>query len=498
MMHEPGKSDGAVVPAKSPNKAGKPAAEAVEGRAPTKKNTDQQNAPRTLRRDKSAPSALDRVRQAARRDRKVKFTALLHHVTVERLRGAYFGLKKHASPGVDGVTWEEYGVALEPNLNDLHSRVHRGAYRAKPSRRVYIPKADGRQRPLGIASLEDKLVQRAVVDILNAIYEEDFLGFSYGFRPGRSQHDALDALATGISRKKVNCVLDADIRGYFDAISHEWLMKFVEHRIGDKRVLRLIQKWLRAGVMEDGAWRQSLDGTPQGATISPLLANVYLHYVFDLWTQHWRQQHARGDVVVTRYADDFIVGFQYRSDACRFQRELRERLRKFSLELHPGKTRLIEFGYYAAERRAERGKGKPETFNFLGFTHISGRANDGRFVLRRQTAKERLRAKLGEVKAELKRRWHHSIPKQGVYLASVLRGFFAYYGVPTNYRALRSFREGIETLWLRRLRRRGQRDRTSWQRLGVLAKRWLPTPLTVHPWPEARFAVKIQGKSRVR
>jgi RNA-directed DNA polymerase len=497
MMHRQGKSDRPIVPTKLPNKAKAPAAEVVEGRGLAKGNMGQQNAPRTQRRT-SAPSALDRVRQAAKQDRKVKFTALLHHVTIDRLREAFFSLKKNAAPGVDGVTWQQYQAGLEANLGDLHERLQRGAYRAKPSRRTYIPKTDGRQRPLGIASLEDKLVQRAVVEVLNAIYEVDFLGFSYGFRPKRSQHDALDALAAGIRRKKVNWILDADIRGFFDAINHEWLMKFVRYRIADPKVLRLIQKWLSAGVMEEDRWTESSEGTPQGATISPLLANLYLHYVLDLWIQQWRSKHARGDVIITRYADDFIVGFQRRLDAERFLGELRERLHKFSLELHPDKTRLVEFGRYATERRQERGEGKPETFNFLGFTHICGKSQKGEYVLVRRTIRKRMRAKLHEVKAELQRRWHLPIPEQGAWIASMVRGYFAYHAVPTNMGPLRSFRTAVEKLWLQTLRRRSQRHRMNWTRMHALTQRWVPKAHIQHPWPDERFDVRTRGKSRVR
>lgn len=392
----------------------------------------------------------------------------------------------------------QYEGRLEENLRDLHHRLQRGAYRAKPSRRVYIPKADGRQRPLGIASLEDKLVQRAVVEVLNRIYETDFLGFSYGFRPERGPHDALDALAKAIMNKKVSWVLDADIRGYFDGINHEWLMKFVEHRVADTRILRLIRKWLSAGVMEKGRWTASEEGTPQGATVSPLLANIYLHYVLDLWTHQWRNRHARGDVIITRWADDFVVGFQYQDDAERFRRELQERMAQFSLELHPDKTRLIEFGRYAAERREKRGEGKPETFNFLGFTHICGKTRAGTYQLERRTIQKRMRAKLQEVKAELRRRWHLPIRDQGKWLGSVVRGYFAYYAVPTNFHALQAFRRELEKHWFRALRRRGQRDRTKWKQLRRLSQIWLPRERILHPWPDARFDVTTQGKSRVR
>ena len=371
-MHERGQSDRPVVPAKPSNKAGVPAAEAVEERGLGKENAASEPCP-GHRAGVSVPSALDRVRRVAKQDRDVRFTALLHHVDVDRLRAAYWALNPKAATGVDGVTWLEYGEDLEEHLRDLHARVHRGAYRARPSRRVYIPKADGRWRPLGVAALEDKLLQRAVVEVLNAIYETDFLDFSYGFRPGRSPHQALDALATGIFRKKVNWVLDADIRGFYDAIDHGWLLKFLEHRIADKRILRLIRKWLKAGVIEDGAWSETLEGAAQGASVSPLLSNVYLHYVFDLWADRWRRRHAHGDVIVVRFADDYIVGFEHQADAQRFLADLRGRLAEFGLELAPEKTRLIEFGRFCAQRRKERGLGKPETFRFLGFTHICGK-----------------------------------------------------------------------------------------------------------------------------
>lgn len=498
MTNDEGKSDRSVVPVKPPNNAEPSAAEVVEGRGLAKGNMGQQNASRTQSRS-GAHSALDRVRQAARRDRNAKFTALLHHVTVDRLREAFLQLHKKAAPGVDDVTWEQYGANLEDNLQALHRRLHRGAYRAKPSRRVYIPKPDGRQRPLGVASLEDKVVQRAVVEVMNAIYEQDFVGFSYGFRPGRSQHQALDALYVGIVRKKVNYVLDADIRGFFDAIDHGWLVKFVEHRIADKRVLRLIQKWMAAGVMEAGTWTESTQGTPQGATISPLLANVYLHYVLDLWAQQWRKRHARGDVVIVRYADDFIVGFQRHADAVRFLAELRERLRSFALELHPDKTRLIAFGLFAADRRAERGlDGHPETFNFLGFTHICARTKSGKFLLARRTMRQRMRATLKELKVALMRRRHLPIPIQGAWLGRVVRGYFAYHAVPTNVHALQAFRTQVERHWQHALSRRSQRGRPNWETMRRLSLRWIPKPRILHPWPDDRFDGRTQGKSRVR
>jgi RNA-directed DNA polymerase len=498
MKHGEGKSDRPVVPTRRSNNVESSTAESVEGRGLAKGNTDEQNARRTQRREVGAPSALDRVRRRARTDRDARFTALFHHITVERLGEAYLRLKKKAAPGVDGVTWEQYGLELEENLRALHARLQSGAYRARPSRRVYIPKADGRQRPLGVASLEDKLVQRAMVDVMNAIYEQDFLGFSYGFRPGRGQHQALDALAVGILRKKVNWVLDADIRGFFDGIDHGWMMRFLEHRIADKRVLRLIQKWLGAGVMENGRWTPSEVGSPQGATISPLLANLYLHYVLDLWVRQWRSRHARGDVVIVRYADDFIVGFQYESDARRMLEELRARLGQFSLELHPDKTRLLAFGRYAAGRRAERGEGKPETFAFLGFTHICAKTVAGGFLLARHTMTSRMQARLRELRLALSRRKHLPIPEQGRWLGQVVGGYFAYHAVPTNIHAVESFRRQVTRAWLYVLRRRSQRHRLTWPRMRAIAERWLPRSRVLHPWPEERFDVTTQGRSRVR
>ncbi|MDF1556444.1 MAG: group II intron reverse transcriptase/maturase [Deferrisomatales bacterium] len=421
----------------------------------------------------------------------MRFTALLHHVyDPEMLREAYFRLEREAAPGVDRVTWRQYGEALEDNLHDLSERLKRGAYRAKPVRRVFIPKADGRQRPLGVTALEDKLVQRATVEVLNAIYETDFLGFSYGFRPGRSQHDALDALYTGLLTKKVNWVLDLDIRGFFDAIDHGWLVKFVEHRIADRRVVRLIQKWLNAGVLEDGKRTRSEQGTPQGGSASPLLANLYLHYVFDLWVQRWRRTQARGDVIVVRYADDAVVGFQYESDAKRFRAELAERLSEFALDLHPDKTRLIEFGPFAASNRKRRGQGKPETFDFLGFTHICGKKrSNGRFTVLRQTIRKRLQAKLKQVKTGLRRRLHDPVPEVGRWLRSVVGGHVRYYGVPMNGPALHLFRFQVGRLWYRSLRRRSQKARLTWERMRRLIDRWLPPARVCHPYPLRRLGV---------
>jgi RNA-directed DNA polymerase len=497
MMNDPEKSDGLVVPTKSPNETGLPVEEAMEGRGLAKGNMEGQIASRTQSRT-SALNALDRVHEAAHKDRKKRFTALLHHVTIDRLRHAYLALKRNAAPGIDGVTWNEYGQGLEARLQDLHARVHCGGYRAKPSRRVYIPKPDGRERPLGIASLEDKLVQRAVVEVLNAIYEVDFLGFSYGFRPRRSQHHALDALATAIARRRVNWVLDADIRDFFNAIDHGWMVKFVEHRIADKRVVRLIQKWLAAGVLDDGKWTITEQGTPQGATISPLLANVYLHYVFDLWVQQWRKQTARGEVFVVRYADDLALGFQHESDAVRFRTELQQRLERFGLELHPDKTRLLRFGSFAATDRRARGEGKPETFDFLGFTHICGKTRAGKFLLVRRTSKQRMRARLKAIREGLLRQRHLPVEVQGQRLEAVLRGYFAYHAVPTNMHRLSSFRTEVLRAWRHALRRRGQRSPVTWRRLSRLGRRWLPTPRVLHPYPWDRFDDRTRGGSRVR
>jgi RNA-directed DNA polymerase len=490
MMHDPGKSDGPVVPKKPPNEAGRPAEEVVEGRGSAKGNPNQHDASRTQRRT-DAPSALERIRQQAGRDGKMRFTALLHHIyDPVRLELAYFGLEKRAAPGVDGETWQHYGENLEANIQDLSERLKRGAYRARPVRRVFVPKTDGRQRPLGVPVLEDKIVQRATVEVLNAIYETDFLGFSYGFRPGRSQHNALDALDVGLLTKKVNWVLDLDIRGFFDSIDHGWLVKFVEHRIADRRVVRLIQKWLNAGVLEEGKRMRVEEGTPQGGNASPLLANIYLHYVFDLWARHWRQKRAIGNVIIVRFADDIVVGFQRRVDAERFWRELSERFAKFHLELHPEKTRLLEFGPMAAGFRRKRGLGKPETFDFLGFTHICGtKRGTRRFTVRRQTSRRRLQAKLNEVKAELRRRMHDPIREQGAWLRSVVGGHIRYYGVPTNGHALGIFRLQVGWLWMRTLRRRSQTHHLPWTRMHRIIDRWLPPARVCHPYPLKRLGV---------
>ncbi len=507
------KSDPAIVATKPTNEAGQPAEEPVEPRAGAEGNADQQSTHRTQIRAR-VTQALDRVRQAARQRKKERFTALLHHVNPDTLRLAFYALKRKAAPGVDGVRWDDYEAELEPRLADLHGRIHRGAYRPQPSRRVYIPKADGRERPprdkpvgrrlTAIAALEDKIVQGAVVMVLNAIYEEDFLGFSYGFRPGRGPHDALDALTVGITRRKVNVILDADIRSFFDTVSQDWLIRFVEHRIGDKRIVRLIRKWLRAGVLEDGAVTVGDRGTGQGSVISPLLANIYLHYVLDLWAERWRRQEAAGDMIIVRYADDVVAGFEREADASRFLEAMRARFAAFSLSLHPDKTRLIEFGRRAVADRAQRGLGKPETFSFLGFTFISGKSRTGKFLIHRKSRRDRVRAKLKEVKEELRRRMHGPIREQGEWLKQVVSGFSNYHAVPTNVRTLVAFRYHVIDLWRRTLRRRGQKHRMTWERIGKFADHWLPKPRILHPWPNQRFAVKhprwepYAGKPHVR
>lgn len=496
--HGGGESYSGVVPAKRSNESQGGPKEIVEGRPLTKENMEEPNLRRTQSRE-SEPKGLDRVRQAAQEDKELQFTALLHHVSIDLLRSGYLDLKRQAAAGVDGVTWSEYGEELEARLADLHSRIHRGAYHAQPSRRVWIPKADGRQRPLGIAALEDKIVQRAVGEVLSAIWEEDFQGFSYGFRPGRSQHDALDALYVGITQKKVDWVLDLDIQSFFDKIDHGWMLRFVEHRIADPRVVRLIQKWLKAGVLENGQWFETKEGTPQGSVISPILANLYLHYVLDVWALVWRKKVAQGDVIIVRYADDAVLGFQYREDAVLFLEQLRERVRKFGLELHPDKTRLLEFGRYAAERRKKRGEGKPETFNFLGFTHICGRSRQtGYFTVLRKTIGKRMAAKLKDIGQKLRQRMQETTAATGKWLAGVVRGYFQYHAIPGNEERLNAFRNEVQRQWLRQLRRRSQRSCWTWERFLERLGNQLPVVAILHPWPDERFAATIRGKNRVR
>ncbi len=499
-MDEPGKSDSRVVPKKVPNKARRRAAEGLEGRRLAKRNSPQVSTLRTQGRIR-AHAALGRVRQAAEQQRGERFTALLHHIyAIDTLRAAFYELERDAAPGVDGETWAHYGQALEANLTELSKRVGRGTYRAQPVRRVYIPKRGDakQQRPIGVTALEDKIVQRATVKVLNAVYEPEFAGFSYGARPGRSAHQALVALDRAIDRKRVKWVVDADLRDFFGSLEHEQLMRFVEHRIGDKRVVRLIGQWLAAGVLEDGAWTPSEVGAPQGGSISPLAANLYMHYVFDLWAQRWRRTIATGDMVMVRYLDDFIVGFEIRTDAEQFLSALRERLGQFGLTLHPDKTRLLEFGRYAAQNRQERGQGKPETFQFLGFVHSCGRTESGVFVVLRHTAGDRLRAKLREVKAELRQRRHDPIPKVGQYLAAVVRGHCWYYGLPGNWRAIGRFRDEVSRLWHHALSQRSQKGSVRWDRMRRLIQRWLPRARVVHPSTSMLFAVTTQGRSPVR
>ena len=490
MMNGVEESDSSIVPRKPTNKARQLAAEPVEGSDGTKRNAGLPSTSRTQRRG-IVSQALTRIREAITRNKTEKLTALLHHVSIDNLRRAFDELRKDAAPGVDGMTWEHYGEELERNLTTLHRQVQAGTYRAQPSRRTYIPKPDGQPRPLGIAALEDKLVQTAVVAILTPIYEAEFLGFSYGFRPGRSQHQALDALYVGITRRKVNWVLDADIARLFDTISHEWLIKFIEHRIGDRRIIRLIQQWLTAGVMEDGRKIETEEGTPQGAVISPLLANIYLHYTLDLWVKQWRRRHATGDMVIVRYADDSVTGFQHRRDAERFLSELQARLTRLALTLHADKTRLIEFGRFAADTRRRRGHDKPETFNFLGFTHFCDRRqSNGTFLVGRQTKRSSAVSKLRAIKDELRARMNQSIDSMGRWLGAVLRGHYAYFAIPKNTRSLQHFYDAVCRLWLKRLRRRGQRRKLAWARMSTYIKRYLPRPHIVHPWPNKRFDVR--------
>jgi group II intron reverse transcriptase/maturase len=490
LVNDDGESYCGVVPTKQPNKGGGSPAEVVEGRSQAKENTHRSNPFRTLSRE-DGPNGLQRVRDAARKDGKLKFTALLHHVSVDLLRVSYYSLKKQAAPGVDGMTWAEYGRDLEERLADLHGRIHRGAYRAQPSRRIWIPKADGRKRPLGIAALEDKIVQYAVGTILNQIWEEDFLGFSYGFRPRRSQQDALDALWVGIVRKKVNWILDLDVQSFFDKLQHSWLVKFVEHRIRDRRVIRLIQKWLKAGVMEQGQWSETEEGSPQGAVISPVLANLYLHHVLDLWVKAWRKKQARGDMIIVRYADDAVLGYERRDDAEQFLEQLQERLAKFGLDLHPKKTRLIEFGRFAAERREKRGEGKPETFNFLGFTHICGMNHQtGKFTILRKTIGKRMAAKLKEIRVQLRKRMHARVPGTVKWLQQVVQGYFQYHAIPGNCARLQAFRSDVLWSWLQTLRRRSQRSRMTWKRFKDRLDCLLPPVQVLQPYPDMRFDAK--------
>lgn len=491
MMNDHGKSDRRKVPAKFANEGSATLPEERDGgKAFNQREHAKQNTSRTQKADTNVQSALERVRKVAKSDKKMQFTNLMHHISsIDRLRASYFAMKKRAAAGVDGETWKSYGEKLEENLQSLSERVQRGGYQAKPVRRVFIAKADGKQRPLGVPVLEDKIVQRSTVEVLNAIYETDFLDISYGYRQGKGQHNCLDALYMGLFGK-VSWVLDADIRGFFDNLNHDWLMKFVEHRIGDKRVIRLIQKWLKSGVMLDGRLTETEEGVPQGGSISPLLANIYLHYVLDLWAEQKQKDKSRGEMIIVRWADDFVVGFEHKSQAEKFLTELKERMLKFSLELHPEKTRILEFGRFAANNRKKRGLGKPETFNFLGFTHICGQTmKNGWFTVLRQTIKKKMRAKLHEIKLELRLRMHQSIPEQGKWLRSVVGGHLRYYGVPTNQRALGGFRHHVSWLWFRTLKRRSQKSRLTWTRMIRYTDRWLPHVHIHHPYPLKRSGV---------
>jgi len=488
-MHGPEESDSVIVAVKPTNKAEQSVAEPVEPRTETKGNADQQSTRRAQDRA-SVSQALERVRQAARQRKKERFTSLLHHVDPAMLRTAFYAMKRDAAPGVDGMTWETYEQDLDRRIETLHARVQAGTYRALPSRRSYIPKEDGSKRPLAVAALEDKIVQRAVAAVLSAIHEEDFLGFSYGFRPNRSQHDALDAVIVGISSKKVNYILDADIRSFFTEVSQQWVVRFLEHRIGDKRIIRLVQKWLRSGILEDGIVTIEEKGTGQGSVISPLLSNIYLHYVFDLWAERWRRREATGDMIMVRYADDTVVGFQHENDARRFRDAMRDRLREFSLSLHPEKTRLIEFGRFAAQNCKRRGRSKPETFKFLGFVLICDKSRRGDFRIRRKSRRDRMCAKLREIKEGLRHRMHRPIPETGKWLAQIVAGYFAYHAVPTNSPALSAFRYHVLVLWHRQLCRRSQRARVLWTRMTKLADEFLPLPRILHPCPSVRFSVR--------
>lgn len=491
MIHELRKSDSSILPVKSANKVGErsSSAELTEERELTEGNTTKHSRGWT-QRQAALSQVLGRVRGAAERGNE-KLNALWHHVyNKDRLCSTFYSLKRRSSSGVDRVSWSTYKESLAENLEDLSIRLKRGSFKAHPVKRVNIPKPDGRTRPIGIPVLEDKLVQKTTAEVLNAVYEVEFKNFSYGFRPGRSQHDALDAVAVGIEQCKINWILDADIQGFFDTLDHDWLIRFIEHRISDKRVIRHIKKWLKVGVIEEEQWSASEEGTPQGGSISPLLANIYLHYVLDLFVDWWRKQRAKGEVIIVRYADDFIIGFQYYDDATLLLKELRDRFTKFNLKLHPEKTRLIEFGRFAIESRKRRGKGRPETFDFLGFTHICSKTIRGRFKLKRKTISKRIKRKIKEIKMELRRRINDRIKDVGKWLRSVLNGYYRYYGIPGNSSMMYSFRELILHWWYVTLRRRGQIRKFKWEKMKRTAIYWLPYPVIYHPYPSERLIVK--------
>ena len=431
---------------------------------------------------------INRIAELAKEDPKRQLHSIAHLITVAKLKEAFRNLRKDASAGIDGVTYEQYETNVEENVRQLHKRLKEGKYQAQPLRRVYIPKEDGKQRPISIPTLEDKVAQKAVVDLLNAIYEQDFLDCSYGFRPKRSAHQALQALWVQTTKVAGGWVIEVDARKFFDTMDHGWMMRFLEHRIGDRRIHRLMRKWLRAGVSEDGTWTKTEVGTPQGAVISPLLANVYLHYVFDLWVRRWRRRSATGDMMVVRYADDIVLGFEYRADAERFLDEWRDRMRSFGLDLHPDKTRLIEFGRHAARNRKQRGERKPETFDFLGFTHLCGKTSKrGHFMVLRKTVGKRIRAKLQQIKQLLLARKHDPVQQTGEWLRTVVQGYFNYHAVPGNGRRMGKFREQVARYWRLALRRRSQKSRMTWDRFRPLAQRWIPVQRVLHPFPRERF-----------
>ena len=426
---------------------------------------------------------LVRVNDAAKRSRQTQFTALLHHVDVDALARAFERLRRKAAPGVDGMKVTAYEAQLEDNLRALHARLHGGLYWPLPARRTYIPKADGGKRPLGVLALEDKIVQGAVAEVLNAVYEADFCDCSFGFRPMRSPHDALRMVHAAIMTERVNWIVEADIRNFFGQVDHGWLIRMLELRIADPRILRLIRQWLRAGVLEDGVYTETVEGTPQGAGISPLLANVYLHYALDLWARQWEGRHATGRMRLVRFADDYLLTFERREDAERMLAALPDRLAKFGLCLHEGKTRLVRFGRYAATDRAKRGEGRPETFDFLGFTHYCGTTRKGRFMVMRKTQRTRMIRKLKELRREMKLRRHASLLAQRKWLAAVLRGHYGYFGITGNGRSIACFHIQIVKWWRWVLRRRGQRPKLPWERFNAILERFtLPRPRIVHNW----------------
>ena len=478
-------SDADMVPEKSAKTWVMPV-ESTEGRSAAEGKSVSRNAPRAQDRE-GAPTQVERIGQRAKERKGERFENLLSAIKAPLLKEAYQRLRKDAASGVDAVTWEEYGEALDVRVLDLQDRIHRGSYHPQPVRRVHIPKGDS-TRPLGIPTLEDKVVQQAARMVLEPIYEREFLGFSYGYRPRRSPHKALTAVAELISRK-TSWVLDADIRSFFDTIDHEWMRQFIEHRIGDKRMVRLLMKWLHAGVMEDGKLHEVEAGTPQGGIISPLLANLYLHYVLDLWVNQWRKRHARGEVYIVRYADDLVMGFQYEQDARAMREALATRLAKFGLELHSEKTRVIRFGRFALEGARAEGRRRPETFDFLGFTHIAGTSRHGKFLLKRRTSRKKRKAKLALLSEEIRARRHWPLRAQHKWLARVLHGHYRYYGVPTNSLALHQFRERVRVTWHRQLQRRSQRAHWNRAQLTKFEKHFpLPPPRLHHPWPNLRDA----------